>query len=211
MNYYNASSQYLIHEGVKGQKWGEKHGPPYPLDDNARVQAQRKANYKVNTSLKSKIKNTAKKIYEDHNEIKNKKLDIKKAKVQAEIIEAQSKADLRKEKELQEKLKRTKNSEAGQNLKEIRAKNISQLTNEELKFATDRMNLEQNYMKAISAYPTKKTRGQKVSEFLLKEVGQQTILPAAKKQGEVYLERMIAKAIGNPEPGKKTNVKINKG
>ena len=28
------SNEYLKHHGIKGQKWGTKHGPPYPLDDN---------------------------------------------------------------------------------------------------------------------------------------------------------------------------------
>ena len=25
---------YLMHHGVSGQRWGVKHGPPYPLDSN---------------------------------------------------------------------------------------------------------------------------------------------------------------------------------
>lgn len=25
---------YLMHHGIDGQKWGVKHGPPYPLDDS---------------------------------------------------------------------------------------------------------------------------------------------------------------------------------
>lgn len=28
----NRLSRYLCHHGIKGQKWGERHGPPYPLD-----------------------------------------------------------------------------------------------------------------------------------------------------------------------------------
>lgn len=27
----NQNGSYLAHHGVKGQKWGERHGPPYPL------------------------------------------------------------------------------------------------------------------------------------------------------------------------------------
>jgi hypothetical protein len=26
-------TDYLMHHGIKGQKWGVKHGPPYPLDE----------------------------------------------------------------------------------------------------------------------------------------------------------------------------------
>lgn len=39
------SIHFLKHHGVQGQKWGERHGPPYPLDPNKATQAQRKANY----------------------------------------------------------------------------------------------------------------------------------------------------------------------
>lgn len=29
----NKIEEYLAHHGILGQKWGVKHGPPYPLDD----------------------------------------------------------------------------------------------------------------------------------------------------------------------------------
>jgi hypothetical protein len=45
----------LTHHGEKGQKWGVMHGPPYPLDDNASVQARRKKK-----SLLTKIKDKRK-------------------------------------------------------------------------------------------------------------------------------------------------------
>jgi len=28
------SESFLIHHGIKGQKWGVRNGPPYPLDDS---------------------------------------------------------------------------------------------------------------------------------------------------------------------------------
>ena len=31
---YVSSEPYLAHHGIKGQQWGVKHGPPYPLDAN---------------------------------------------------------------------------------------------------------------------------------------------------------------------------------
>ena len=30
--YVNEDSDFLIHHGIKGQKWGVENGPPYPLD-----------------------------------------------------------------------------------------------------------------------------------------------------------------------------------
>lgn len=45
----------LTHHGKDGQKWGIMHGPPYPLDKNASVQAKKKKK-----SLMTKIKDKRK-------------------------------------------------------------------------------------------------------------------------------------------------------
>ena len=49
-------ADYLAHHGIKGQKWGVKHGPPYPLDDNPEKQRKQmeikeKARNNVEVSL----------------------------------------------------------------------------------------------------------------------------------------------------------------
>lgn len=48
-------SSELTHHGKDGQKWGVMHGPPYPLDKNASVQAKKKKK-----SLMTKIKDKRK-------------------------------------------------------------------------------------------------------------------------------------------------------
>lgn len=48
-------SDFLIHHGIKGQKWGVENGPPYPLDPQRDyTNAEKKANAK----LAKKVKNT---------------------------------------------------------------------------------------------------------------------------------------------------------
>ena len=37
---------YIAHHGVAGQKWGQRHGPPYPLNSNPSKQAKLKAKSK---------------------------------------------------------------------------------------------------------------------------------------------------------------------
>ena len=37
----------LMHHGIRGQKWGEKNGPPYPLDYQSHSSAEKKENPKL--------------------------------------------------------------------------------------------------------------------------------------------------------------------
>lgn len=55
-NDYN--SNYLAHHGILGQKWGQRNGPPYPLDAESKSAAEKKASGEV---IKKKAK-TAKNI-----------------------------------------------------------------------------------------------------------------------------------------------------
>lgn len=50
------SNEYLKHHGIKGQKWGTKHGPPYPLDDAV---SKRVSNMKKVSQKKVNSKDTA--------------------------------------------------------------------------------------------------------------------------------------------------------
>lgn len=53
----NLDNNYLSHHGVDGQKWGVKHGPPYPLDDNPHEQAAKKKKRLPKTALGLWLKN----------------------------------------------------------------------------------------------------------------------------------------------------------
>lgn len=65
MNYYN--ELYLMHWGIKKQKWGVQHGPPYPLDAEDHSEAQQKANPRLMRKLERQdkrfLKKTGKKVY----------------------------------------------------------------------------------------------------------------------------------------------------
>ena len=41
---------YLVHHGIKGQKWGKRNGPPYPLDSGNRSASERKAGLRASSS-----------------------------------------------------------------------------------------------------------------------------------------------------------------
>lgn len=47
---------YLVHHGIKGQRWGVKHGPPYPIDDDGPVTIKSGSKISsVSTSKKIKL------------------------------------------------------------------------------------------------------------------------------------------------------------
>lgn len=83
----NMSETYLIHHGIIGQKWGDKNGPPYPLDASDHSSAEKKAGKKgwtkeakaVQKGNNEKIleKKLAKQIRRSFNNRKNNINDIK--------------------------------------------------------------------------------------------------------------------------------------
>lgn len=52
--------EYLKHHGIKGQQWGHKSGPPYPLDAKAHSASEKKAGYQK--SLEKDVTKTASKL-----------------------------------------------------------------------------------------------------------------------------------------------------
>ena len=51
------SSNYLIHHGVEGQKWGDRNGPPYPLDKSKYSAKEKRALKKANKEEIKRRKN----------------------------------------------------------------------------------------------------------------------------------------------------------
>lgn len=82
--YKDDSSEELYHHGVEGQKWGVKHGPPYPLDrathnrvvrgrpDTTKSNASRSSNSGLVSFIKNR-KDTRDKKQQEKELIRNKK------------------------------------------------------------------------------------------------------------------------------------------
>ena len=65
---------YLAHHGIKGQKWGKKNGPPYPLDEEDHSAAEEKAGWKKSLDkVKTEVKKQVQKITPDKKEKENDK------------------------------------------------------------------------------------------------------------------------------------------
>ena len=52
----NDFRDYIAHHGIKGQKWGVRNGPPYPLDASDHNARERKANWKSSLSKGNDVK-----------------------------------------------------------------------------------------------------------------------------------------------------------
>lgn len=97
--YYGAPNDYrnyLAHHGIKGQKWGVMHGPPYPLGSHtsAMIKKGKKVAAKAKKAYDKKVKPKAKAIakkgadfYEKNMPEKGKQVINKAAKKTKEVYE----------------------------------------------------------------------------------------------------------------------------
>ena len=124
-------SNYLMHHGILGQRWGHKNGPPYPLDANDHSSSEKKAGWMK--SLSDKHKANVKKRKQKKALEKARKTKIENAKKAAE-----------KQAYEDEKQKALKSGKASDILKYK-----GDLTNKELQDAVQRLNWEKQ-LKDIS-------------------------------------------------------------
>ena len=70
-------NEYIEHHGIKGQKWGDQNGPPYPLDKNAARQARKAAKAEKKARRKSEREARRKRMtrYDDLTEKQKKYVD----------------------------------------------------------------------------------------------------------------------------------------
>lgn len=97
--YYGAPNDYrnyLSHHGIKGQKWGVMHGPPYPLGSHTSAMIKKgkkvaaKAKKTYDKKIKPKVNDLAKKgsdFYEKNMPEKGKQVINKAAKKTKEVYE----------------------------------------------------------------------------------------------------------------------------
>lgn len=78
------NNAWLAHHGIKGQKWGHRQGPPYPLKESNHSTAERKAGWKSSldgnsNNEESKPRHTSPAITPKKEEKKTKEVDPEKA------------------------------------------------------------------------------------------------------------------------------------
>lgn len=66
------TTQILVHHGIKGQKWGVKNGPPYPLGEGDKSRAEKRASSGRHASKKET--SPSKKFWTDERKATAKKI-----------------------------------------------------------------------------------------------------------------------------------------
>lgn len=126
-------SNYLMHHGILGMKWGQQNGPPYPLDANKHSASEKKAGWIQSLKDKSEAKKKKKK----------KQQDLEKAR------------KARAEKAKQAKLAKEYEEKKQQILKSGKASDVQkykgQMTNQELSDALNRIRWEKELDRMSSA------------------------------------------------------------
>ena len=136
-------SNYLMHHGILGQKWGQQNGPPYPLDSNKHSASEKKAGWMKSLKEKSEAK-------------KKKKAALEKARA------------ARAEKVKQEKLAKDYQEQKSKILKSGKASEVAkykgEMTNQELSDALNRIRWEKELDRMTAAET--KSNFEKVDEVM---------------------------------------------
>lgn len=173
MEYYIYKGEdELTHWGVRGMKWGVRR---YQNKDGSLTPAGKKRYEAELNSLKAEERALKKKFA---TRAKLKKLEDKRKELDE------------KKKELDEDGKKDSSSTP-------RARRMSEISTDELRAMTDRMNAERNFYEAqknlANAAPKQVSKGKKFISSMLDDV----IMPAAKSAGKEWLEKTLKDAINS--------------
>lgn len=94
LNFLDSFINSLEHHGVEGQKWGKRHGPPYPLDSESKAKNREAAKKKKAAEKKKKETERTKKRIAKQEAKKQKEIareEAEKAKKQKELADKKSK------------------------------------------------------------------------------------------------------------------------
>lgn len=179
----------LYHFGIKGQRWGVRRyqNPDGSLTALGKKKYGTKSNFEKVQAAKKAASGSRIKAQLDREKAN--------ARTQAEIEKYRKKAA--------KKLGKSEDQEVESKDESTEKKTKGSMTNEELRTATDRINLERNYIDAqknyiISNQQLSQVKPQKVSkgkEFA-KKVWKEAVEPAVLNAGKQYLEKTLKETLG---------------
>ena len=180
MEYEIYMSDELAHHGIRGMRWGIRR---YQRKDGSLTPAGEKRRAKLEADLKAREKVVKNK---ERTKAKFEKLSKKKAELDA------------REEALSGGKKKPESSVPPEK------KTFKDMSDDELRDLTNRMQLESNYLNAqknlAAATPQKISKGKRFMNGLMNDV----VTPAAKNVGKAWLEKTLKDKLGLTEKDKKS-------
>lgn len=150
-----SKDEFLSHHGVKGQSWGDRNGPPYPLS-------------RLSDSIEDGIRKKRKlKLQKENERIKKRTSELKKRNRKNKEI----KKLVDKNKELKEEYRKNKLDDKRSKTNYLKKNDIRQMSNEEIKNYINRLQLEKQ---AWNLNNETAIEGARVVEDILKKTGQKS-------------------------------------
>lgn len=193
------SKNELQHHGILGMKWGKRNGPPYPLTGAAKARAEKKA-----AKLRSKLGETEK-IVDSQKPSKQKSTQVQSVERRQQVSEYFREKN-RQKKEVQKKLAKSPSK-------------VKKMTDDELRAAIARLEMEKKYAE-LSAPPPKKvsrkdketmSRGAKLLQDIMfdstKNIGTQAVTRFMGEQLNTLVSKLFKEYTDeeyvNPKKGQK--------
>lgn len=208
----NTFQNELYHEGVKGMKWGVRHGPPYPLARGGRALSSLfvKSRDPEKMAAKAEAKAERKKARAEKRAERKVERAIRRAEnKERRQAEKETRAAERAEKRAREE-QEAENRRLEKRKREIRKGkiDIKDLNDDELKYASDRLKMEDDVLTRLGRdtpaqiLRDKKERQIHLVNTVLKDVGKNAIAPLATGLVTDFVYRKLTK---EPKKAKQPN------
>lgn len=194
-----SKEDYLSHHGVKGQSWGDRNGPPYPLSRLGSEIGQ-----EIRRKRKAKLQKENEKIRKRNAELRKRNKEIeenRRLKERKKELREETKKLKRNKPEKEKKIKESKETKPKEEKKVIKTKNLSRkdirkMSDEELRVYIDRLRLEKELWKLDNETVVS---GKKVVGDILKKAGKESAENIAKSvftgAGKYAVKKLIGAAV----------------
>lgn len=152
----------LMHHGIKGQKWGDKNGPPYPLDKKEHMQVISSSKKKKRVEAGKDAKEAKRMTRKEKKAWRVQRKQFKKNAKKLEMDKKKTKKFLRSQEKLHKKMEKQEkfNKKVEARLAKERLErenkfrkgneNVGKLTDAEIQERINRLNLESIYRQKLN-------------------------------------------------------------
>lgn len=162
--------EYLEHHGIVGMKWGQLNGPPYPIASGQHSAGEKRAAKAAGISVGSATKGGGSgTVYSGQAPKKPNIIERHKQKIETDKLQKQRAANLEKARQTKEE-KRQHEAEKQEAIKSGDANKVkkfaTELTDQELQSAANRINMMQTVNRNLTPTPQEKSVMDKINNTL---------------------------------------------